>query len=78
MFSHLDESIPTYKLRANNSESKENNSSWIQAPLYFDEEAIRELTNEQIHTTLDYFSKFILFGYFFAVDVFSLNYKIQP
>lgn len=55
MFSHLDENIPTYKLRADNA--SESNRNWIQAPLYFDEEAIRELTDEQIQTTLDYFSE---------------------
>lgn len=50
----LGEYIPHYKLRADNN-LPSSNSDWIQAPLYFDEEAISELTNEQIQTTLDYF-----------------------
>lgn len=60
VISLLDEKIPTYKLRADTVFSH-SNCDWIRAPLYFDEQQISQLTNEQIQLTLDYFSNYILF-----------------
>lgn len=52
-----EQSTVSYKLRASLATDADND--WIRAPKFFDEEQISQLTNEQIKTTLDYFSKSI-------------------
>ena len=52
-----EQSTVSYKLRASLATNADN--GWIRAPKFFDEEQISQLTNEQIKTTLDYFSKSI-------------------
>jgi hypothetical protein len=57
------QSIPVYKLRATTTTTTDTANTnkyecWVRPPLYFDEEAVRELTGEQIESTLDYFSMF--------------------
>ena len=59
LFSIINDNLPLYKLRADTLFTH-NNSDWVEAPLYVDEDSIGELTNEQIKHTLDYFSKFLL------------------
>ena len=56
LFSIINDNLPLYKLRAN-SLFTHNNTDWIQAPLYVDDDTIGDLTTEQIKHTLDYFSK---------------------
>lgn len=57
-----EQSTVSYKLRASLATDADND--WIRAPKFFDEEQISQLTNEQIKTTLDYFSKSIPFYYY--------------
>ena len=49
--------LKLYKLRAEtkSSSSTATTCDWVRPPHYFDEEAIRDLSNEQIQLTLDYF-----------------------
>jgi len=54
-----DQEVPKYKLRA--QPAAETDYDWVRAPQFFDEEQISQLTNEQIKTTLDYFSKTVVF-----------------
>ena len=68
VFSLLDEKLPAYKLRADSIFSH-SNCDWIKAPLYFDEQQISELTNEQIQFTLDYFSNYIFAFLFLSYSV---------
>lgn len=56
----LDESLPQYNLRANTIFSQ-SNYDWIKAPFYIEENEIKELTNQQILFTLEYFSKYLFF-----------------
>lgn len=50
-----DQAAPLYQLRP--KPATDVDYDWIRAPQFFDEEQISQLTNEQIKTTLDYFSK---------------------
>lgn len=54
LFSIINDNLPLYKLRADTLFTH-NNSDWVEAPLYVDEDTIGELTSEQIKHTLDYF-----------------------
>ncbi len=55
-----EEEAPVYKLRSNSSSTQKaapDYDCWVRPPLHFDEEAVRELSGEQIQSTLDYFSR---------------------
>lgn len=54
-----DEPLKLYKLRgaSNNEETCNSAASWVRPPSHFDEQAVKDLTNEQLESTLEYFSK---------------------